>query len=216
VRRRAIRIAAASGTNASRLYGIRPPRRLPPSDRSSPGTPVDEVTVASCQAFASPSTIRLTPRVMISGCTRKMPTPTPFSTPASVAAIRAAARPTGSPCVASSDATTKPAIDATAPTDRSIPPVSIVSVWQPARIASGMAARAIVLSQSAVRMPGRTISLAMMITTSRTSSGMIGCSRISRRMPAAETRDRALAGVGAIAADPLIAGSSATGSGCRT
>ena len=34
-------------------------------------------------------------------------------------------------------AVTNPAIDATAPTDRSMPPVSMVSVWQPARIASG-------------------------------------------------------------------------------
>ena len=32
---------------------------------------------------------------------------------------------------------TNPAIEATAPTDRSMPPVSIVSVWQAARIASG-------------------------------------------------------------------------------
>ena len=37
-------------------------------------------------------------------------------------------------------ATTKPAIDATAPTERSMPPVSIVSVWQPARMARGTAA----------------------------------------------------------------------------
>ena len=36
-------------------------------------------------------------------------------------------------------AVTNPAIEATAPTDRSMPPVSIVSVWQPARIASGTA-----------------------------------------------------------------------------
>ena len=38
-------------------------------------------------------------------------------------------------------AITNAAIEATAPTDRSMPPVSIASVWQAARIASGTAAR---------------------------------------------------------------------------
>ena len=45
---------------------------------------------------------------------------------------RLPARPPG---LWTSVAVTKPVIDATAPTDRSMPPVSIVSVWQPARIA---------------------------------------------------------------------------------
>ena len=38
---------------------------------------------------------------------------------------------------------TKAAIEAIAPTDRSMPPVSMARVWQPARIASGTAARSV-------------------------------------------------------------------------
>ena len=43
-----------------------------------------------------------------------------------------------------SEAATKPAIEAVAATDRSIPPVSIIIVWQPARIASGIDERIVV------------------------------------------------------------------------
>ena len=58
------------------------------------------------------------------------------------------------PSSPTSEATRNPAIEATAPTDRSMPPVSIVSVWQPARIASGTAARMMTPTQSALTMPG--------------------------------------------------------------
>ena len=69
-------------------------------------------------------------------------------------------------------ATTNPAIDATAPTDRSMPPVSIVSVWQPARIASGTAARTMTPTQSGVDDPGgRTNSLTTTRMTSRPRGG---------------------------------------------
>ena len=78
------------------------------------------------------------PRVMISGWTRKTPTPMPVSSPARAAAARATTIAKGDPPgLSTSVAVTNPAIEATAPTERSIPPVSIVSVWQPARIARG-------------------------------------------------------------------------------
>ena len=52
-------------------------------------------------------------------------------------------------------ATTNPAIEATAPTDKSIPPVSIAIVWHPARMASGTAARMMPPAQAALTTPGR-------------------------------------------------------------
>ena len=82
-------------------------------------------------------------------------------------------------------ATTNPDIEATAPTERSMPPVSIVSVWHPARIASGTAARSMTPTQSAFTIPGRAISLRTTSRPRRASSGMIGRSRNSRRHPAA-------------------------------
>ena len=53
-------------------------------------------------------------------------------------------------CVATMNA----AIEATVPTDRSMPPVSIASVWQPARIASGIAARMVKPTQVGLTVPG--------------------------------------------------------------
>ena len=48
-----------------------------------------------------------------------------------------------------------PAIEPTAPTERSMPPVSIASVCAPARIASGTAARMMTPAQPALTTPGR-------------------------------------------------------------
>ena len=75
---------------------------------------------------------------------------------------------------------TKPAIDATAPTERSIPPVSIVSVWQPARIASGTAVRTITPAHDGVTMPGEAIA---MTTTRIASSPVRGTTGRSRKGP---------------------------------
>ena len=108
------------------------------------GTPAPVWTDCSCHTFANPSTMKLMPSVTISGWTLKTPTPIPLMRPASAAAVSATAIPSGTPPGEwMRVAVTKPTIDATAPTDRSMPPVSIVRVWQPARIASGTAVRRI-------------------------------------------------------------------------
>ena len=73
-----------------------------------------------------------------------------------------------------------------------MPPVSIVSVWQPARIASGTAARSSTPIHSGLTMPGRTISLRTTRTPRRTSSGMIGRSRMLRRASCARRGARAV------------------------
>ena len=84
------------------------------------------------------------PRVMISGWTRNTPTPMPVTRPGQRGrAERDGDARTQPPGWLTRVAMTKPAIDATSPTDRSMPPVSMVSVWHPARIASGTAARRI-------------------------------------------------------------------------
>ena len=83
-------------------------------------------------------------RVMISGWTRNTPTPMPVTRPARAAAARATAIPwTHPPGLWTNVAVTNPAIEATVATERSMPPVSIVSVWQPARMARGTEARMI-------------------------------------------------------------------------
>jgi len=66
------------------------------------------------------------------------------------------------------------AIEATAPTDRSMPPVSIAIVWQPARIARGVAARIVVASQLPLTIPGFASSRTATRTARRMRSGMIG------------------------------------------
>ncbi len=116
--------------------------------RSESGTPAPVWSVCSCQTLARPRTTKLMPRVMISGWTRNTPTPMPVTRPARAAAVSETAIATGTPPGSLTRvAVTKPAMEATAPTDRSMPPVSIVSVWQPARIASGIAARMITAAQ---------------------------------------------------------------------
>src|SRR5437773_1875282 len=87
----------ASGAKNTRLYGKTSRKRSEPRVRICSGTPVDEVTVAICQALARPRTTRLTPRVMISGWTRKTPTQTPLSSPAASAAASAMPTPSSEP-----------------------------------------------------------------------------------------------------------------------
>ena len=48
----------------------------------------------------------------------------------------------------------KRAMVATVPTDRSMPPVSMVIVWQPASIASGIANLTVLAIQRSLTMPG--------------------------------------------------------------
>ena len=74
----------------------------------------------------------------------------------------------------------KALIVATVPTDRSMPPVSIVMVWQPARIASGMANFAVLAIQRSLTMPGRRIWRITTRMTSRMISGMSGRSAMKR------------------------------------
>ena len=82
-------------------------------------------------------------------------------------------------CVAMMNA----AIEATVPTDRSMPPVSIASVWQPARIASGIAARIVEADPVVVwTVPGWASSRTTMRMTSSAVSGMSGRSRNRRRL----------------------------------
>jgi hypothetical protein len=87
---------------------------------------------------------------------------------------------TARPWLFTSVATRNPDIDATAPTERSMPPVSIVSVWQPARIASGTAARSVTPRNSELNTPGRASSRTLRRIASSPSNGMIGRSRNSR------------------------------------
>ena len=118
---------AATGTKTSRLNGTTS-RNVPlPSVRSSAGTPAPVWTFWSCHTLASPRTTRLMPRVMISGWTRKTPTPMPVIRPTRAATTSGTMIAAGRPQLLMSVAVTNPAIDATAPTDRSIPPVSIAS-----------------------------------------------------------------------------------------
>ncbi len=75
-----------------------------------------------------------------------------------MAITRATATDGQSPKSPTRDATRNPDIEATDPTERSMPPVSIVSTWQPARIARGTAVRRIPPAQVALTWPGRTSS----------------------------------------------------------
>ena len=90
---------------------------------------------------------------MIKGCTRKTPTPMPLTNPAEHSKYeRNGDRELAD--ASHSVATRKPVIDATAATDRSMPPVSMVNVWQPARIASGIASRNMVAAQLTLKDAG--------------------------------------------------------------
>src|SRR5687767_3511768 len=95
--------------------------------------------------------------VMISGWTRKIPTPIPFTSPTSAAGTRAMSEAASQPKSDTFVAMTYEAIDATTATERSIPPVSMVSDWQAAMIARGMANRSVLDTQLGVTMPGCTI-----------------------------------------------------------
>ena len=92
---------------------------------------------------------------MISGWTLNTPTPIPFTVPASDGRDERQqdrddrARAVGV-CVAMMNA----AMDAIVPMDRSMPPVSIASVWHAARMASGIAARIVAPTQSGLRTAG--------------------------------------------------------------
>ena len=79
--------------------------------------------------------------VMISGWTRKIPTPMPLTSPTTAAGTQRDERAPSQPKSDTSVAMTYAVIEATTATDRSMPPVSMVSVWQAARIASGIANR---------------------------------------------------------------------------
>ena len=74
-------------------------------------------------------------------------------------------------------------MDATAAAERSIPPVSMVSVWEAARMASGIASLTIVAAQLMVTNPGRINSKTTTRMISRPTSGITGESRISDRHP---------------------------------
>ena len=153
-------------------------RVLLPIHLSSPGTPAPVWTVCSCHTFANPRTTKLMARVMISGCTRNTPTPMPVTRPASAAAASAMTIPwTHPPGLWTNVAVTNPAIEATAATDRSIPPVSIVSVWQPPRMANGTEARKITPHHGRLTMPGSATWIVITRRRSRPVRGMRGRSR---------------------------------------
>ena len=85
------------------------------------------------------------------------------------------------------------AIDATTATDRSIPPVSMVSVWHAAMMARGIANRSVLDTQLGVTMPGCTICRTRTSTASRTNSATSGRSRIHARATATIDWSRAVA-----------------------
>ena len=203
----------ATGRKTSRLNGTTSAKACDPSHRNAGGTPVEVTTDCSCQTFARPRMTKLMPSVMISGWTRKTPTPMPVTNPASAAATSATTIPVGVPAPAANDATTKPDIEATAPTERSMPPVSIVSVWHPARIARSTAARRMTLTHSGLTMPGRTRSLMTTRTARRPSSGIIGRSLKRPRQAAAVSQ-----GLGApeALARPHMRATPGSEPGCRS
>ena len=115
------------------------------------------------------------PSVMISGWTRKMPTPMPLARPISIpGTMRDEHRRSQARASAIWVATMKALIVATVPTERSMPPVSIVMVWQPARMASGIANLIVLAIQRSLTMPGRRNSSATTSRMKRTISGTIG------------------------------------------
>ena len=178
-------IRRAIGTNRKRLLG-RKGRVVPePSQSMTGGILVPFVTTTSWYTFMSPRITRPRPRVMISGCTLNTPTPMPFTVPAIAAARRASTSagpgPSWPVCVAMMNA----AMEATVPTDRSMPPVSMARVWLAPRSASGTAARIVEPTQAGLIVPGDAISSPTTSSTSSPVSGMSGRSRRSRRHPPA-------------------------------
>jgi hypothetical protein len=71
------------------------------------------------------------------------------------------------------------AIEATNATDRSMPPVSMVSVWQAARIASGMANFTVVPIHVGFTVPGWTTWRSTTRQSNSPRRGMMGWSRTS-------------------------------------
>ena len=84
-------------------------------------------------------------------------------------------------------------MEATTATDRSIPPVSMVNVWQAAMMASGIANRSVPDTQLAVTMPGCTICRTTTSRASSPNSGTSGRSRIQARAVDIIDRSRAMA-----------------------
>jgi hypothetical protein len=111
---------------------------------------------------------------MIKGWTLKIPTPMPLATPISSAGTSAISIATAGPWTGDWVAVMKAAMVATVATDRSIPPVSMVMVWQPARMASGIANLMVLAIQRSLTIPGRRIWRMITSTMSRTISGISG------------------------------------------
>ena len=80
----------------------------------------------------------------------------------------------GTPTSVTWVAMTNALIVATTPADRSIPPVSIVKVWQAASIARGMANLIVLPAQRSLTMPGRMISSSATSASSNRMSGITG------------------------------------------
>jgi hypothetical protein len=99
--------------------------------------------------------IRPVPSVMISGCTRAIPAPKPLTSPTIAPTAMATSIAGAAPISGVIVAATKAAQVATIPADRSMPPVSIVSTWQAASMARGMANLIVLPAQKGEMMPGR-------------------------------------------------------------
>ena len=113
---------------------------------------------------------------MISGWTWAKATPKPLASPISSAGTRLTAIAPGTPRIGTCVAMTKAEMVATIPADMSMPPVSMVMVWQAASIASGMANLMVLAIQRSLTMPGRITSSAATSTASRIRSGITGLS----------------------------------------
>ena len=102
--------------------------------------------------------IRLVPKVMISGMHPEDAAPMPLARPIRTAGTSEIRIAIAGPCVVTCVAMMKAAIVAMVPADRSMPPVSMVIVWQAARMASGMANLIVFAIHRSLTMPGRRIS----------------------------------------------------------
>ena len=145
------RAGCSAGTSSDRAAS-----RASASDVRDARSRLDDLRAA--RRSARPSTTRPMPRVMISGWTRKTPTPMPLTRPASAGGDEGDDDRDGRAawlCDERRDDERRPSTRPS-PTDRSMPPVSIVRVWQPARIASGTAARMVTPTQAGLTMPGST------------------------------------------------------------
>jgi hypothetical protein len=127
-----------SATHRIRLFGTNPTSDSPPRSRTTSGTFVPPRRLRDACTVSSPVTMPAMPSVMISGWTRKIPTPIPLArpTPRPTSRPRTIARtlPSGA-----FEAITYAAAVAVAPIERSMPRVSIAIVWPAAMMASGAA-----------------------------------------------------------------------------